>query len=796
MITTLVRMAARLCVRNRGRTAFLVLAMAFPVALTAGIGAVKATSQFEPGELRALYYGQSVGKLIRDTPTGPLLTVNDLPPGLIATPEIGIDSLAVEAKGGRRIQTDPTLVLDISNPLNRGRVKVMQGQPASTQGTISISEAVADVLMVQPGDHVTVTTPPDDGGVSQRLVVAAVVRFPLNTSAKAALLPSLPDGAHPQVMAWVIGGHPTSEWQHAMAAKGLVWTPSTVIGVNEGSGLSAVELSLGTGLLVEVVLVAAASFLITARGERTNREVLCTLGAPPIAIRCMFVFYVLLLWLPAAGLGALAGLGAAAAAIPRMQRQAHADWGRFAPGWGSLVIIWAAGAVALAIVAFVTSGAAGGGSSRRCPQAARRRWGGVAAVCAVAGLGLLALDRGRSPLVLVGLGTGLLGWVIGSASVARRLRSLPSGRGWYVLLVSQLTSSPARLMTCAGAAAVLTVLSVFGQSVAHTALTRAVAVSASGLPEATSVVTTSQKPSALILSRHRWRGGDPLLLGPLSMPGRGYLVAHPQWTSCRLVDPGADSFECPAPVDRRAVATATLGDVERLTGVTLSPEQRRAYVNGHLVVASQNSSISAGNEITLARSTQGLRLAPLISLPAVQAKGPARRDLPAAYVSPERARSVGAVSQTYQIVVDTPPYGTLSPTAFPGTLSVATGQPHLPSWLPVAGSAAVTALLSLVVASGLVMLLAVWLYDVRRELAILSALGAEESYLHRLVGGYAAVVAAIGVLGGQVFGWGLVLATGSGSTVTPVVTGICAVALTAVMTAALSKQVRKTKDPA
>ncbi|HWG99782.1 MAG TPA: FtsX-like permease family protein, partial [Pilimelia sp.] len=822
------RLGHRLATRHRGRTVLLCLAVALPVGLSTAVAAVNATAGLGPAEAARLAFGAADGRVVtaaaadspaadwRDPAAAEARLRALLPPGTGLAADLDVLGLAVGAPDGRRAEADGR-VLDLADPLTDGVYRVDAGAPRDAAGTVVLSTALADRLGVRVGAQVSL------GAAPERWTVTALAADRRDLTRDFFLLPPAaagsPAGAAAVAAARTVGsprwfvrlpaGAGAASVEARLAGHGYAYLPrASAARLAEGPpALDLAALLVGLGLLAEAVLLVAAALAVVVRTQRRNLGLLAVLGATPRLRGAIFVVHGL--WVGAAGvlLGAAAGLLAARALVPPLQRRAAQDWGAFDPAPATLALVCAVTLAAVGVAAALVVRPARGDLTGLLRATAdgppRGRRGAAAAatllVGAAVGVAVVAGARGDAGLALGGLAALVLG-VTGSAAAgtvaaarAARRAYLPVGaalRGAARALLAfpgRATATAAALglvLAVAAAALVLTASAAHKQRAGYrpalptgaallavprplepAELRRVAAAAATpaasprGAPASgtASPGAAAAEPAGFQLAAVRVPGGEAPLV-PLTdllrcVQARGLLGtgAANDWSGC---PDGGLRTEFPA------VGVADAAAVERLTGRRLAAADRDAYDRrGVAVVTRPGVRDRASRAVTLvhlARGADGLTLAPVgAPVPAVLLPSTAEYGaLPVVYVSPRTARARGLVGGDSRYLLPPAAGAPLDPQrlrrALPvdlqadAAVDVETG-PSLAGLLPrLLGVVGLSALATTVLI--VAAMCALWAADLRRDHQMLGAVGAPVAWRRRCGGALAGLLTGAGVL--------------------------------------------------
>ncbi len=683
------RLARRLCRRAGWQSVLVALAVALPVGVGTVWAVVSATATPTPQEQLALFWGSANARL--QTEPGPDGAVEFVPPlvaderlGQILPPStsraIDIDVPAdLRSENGRRVAVAGR-VLDLTDPLTSGMYRIDRG--VAGRGGVQLSTALAQRLLVNPGEQVTVSGRP--------VVVDALLSSREDTARN--LLVVSPAAVRPggQLAGLVDAAGTTAD--AVGSARWLLRVPvediaevERLVGaqdlglVNRAEALNRLEppplveagaIAVSAVLLIEAALMSVAAFTVVVAGQRRNLGLLAAVGATAVLRRRVVRHYALLLAMNGAAAGALIGVVVALSVVPGLQRAAGQDWGPVQPAVGSIAVL-----VALAVGAALAAAAAPARAVARTPVVALLR--GVAAPA-------VARSRTRRTVrrVLPFLATAVL---LGSAAVTGNPLLLAAGVTAAVVLLAELGSAlvaarsahrsarlppvarvalrslgsvPTRLTALLAAAGMVAVLGgaviVVAASVEQERsaelppmpLGSALLTLAGPMVPAERAVVAAVRPAAYFASAGLLDPTD-LAAGPSTIT-----VASPM-VRCLERDGqlfGAiDTSEClaehPGSTLVPSVGIAEFADVVTLTVTAADPVTRSAYEAGAAVAV--NGVVGRGaTAVDLVRfpssSDTTTRLLPVASVPVVTGSGsPQHSGLPAVYIAPATADKIG-----------------------------------------------------------------------------------------------------------------------------------------------------------
>jgi putative ABC transport system permease protein len=340
--------------------------------------------------------------------------------------------------------------IDLTDPLTRGIAAVRSGRSPHGPGEVALSREAVGRTGAGVGDTLRLFD-------EQRYRVVGVVEFPDDLREI-----TLFDPAHPPSgkavsnsdERWLVDTPAPLRWsdvkrlnQHGVVALSREVVrhppaPSEVVGVTQGSSMTAETLSFGAliaGMAVlEIVLLAGPAFAVGARRRQRDLALLAANGATPAHLRRVVLADGVVL----GAAGALAGIGIGIAAAfagrwPMEEYLAHSRAGGYRvfplalAGIAAFAVVTAL--LAAAVPAFVAArqDVVAALAGRRGATRSRKRWLALGAGLAVLGavLGGVGAWRVSTALILAGLAVGEFGLVLCTPAlvglVARTARSLP-----------------------------------------------------------------------------------------------------------------------------------------------------------------------------------------------------------------------------------------------------------------------------------------------------------------------------------------------------------------------------------
>ncbi|TNY38575.1 ABC transporter permease [Thermomonospora catenispora] len=336
--------------------------------------------------------------------------------------------------------------LDLRDRITTGILTVTAGRPPASADEVAISPALRD-RGYRIGDTIILTR--DD---TPKRIVGHVVDP--DGAASASFVQTLPGSGliapQHQGHAWLLStGRPVtwSDVEHfnrsglVVASAELIRNPPAGVGVPNGSGRPPAEkavLALTiTMIVLEVVLLAGPAFAVGIRRQRRQLALVMAAGGQPRHLRAIVLAGGAAAGAVAALLGASAGLGLAAVAVPIIDRHTDAPMGPFEVPWPLVAVPMALGALSGLLAAYVPAAQAArmdvvaALAGRRERVRARRGWPIAGAVCIAGGAALCLV--GPRLLAEYGIVFGTAAIVVGGVLVcplavgvaARPARSLP-----------------------------------------------------------------------------------------------------------------------------------------------------------------------------------------------------------------------------------------------------------------------------------------------------------------------------------------------------------------------------------
>lgn len=365
-----------------------------------------------------------------------------LPPGSRVAEAHRWVSLVVRI--GDRDEVLSARVLDLADPLPRGRARLVRGRAPAAPDEVALNRAALRRLGVRLDDRLVTA-----GAPSPRRVVGEV-EFPDDLSPSAALPPSAGAGADGEVSFLVdLPGAPDPELVARLNAHGIVVVarvplPSPAASRPDLAALPVSAEEAGNALLVgglgllEVVLLVGPAFAVGVRRRRRDLALVAAAGGDAAHLRRVVLADGVVLGCGGAALGIVLGIAAAFAARPLTEEYLlQARFGGYRVFPAALAAIAAVAVLAGVLAALAPAWTAArqdvmaGLAGRRTPPPHRRRWLPLGIALAASGAAVAALGAARStvPLILTGVVLGELGLVFATPALvgllARAGRWLP-----------------------------------------------------------------------------------------------------------------------------------------------------------------------------------------------------------------------------------------------------------------------------------------------------------------------------------------------------------------------------------
>lgn len=378
------RIARREALRHKGRTLLVVLMVGLPVLAIVGAATLYRSNDVSPvealpGTLGAAdlqVTGVSRDQIWADPATGDVWQQADVadPPWTRAEVEgaLPAGSRVLEEYSGQVVfrtglgyARATGLAADLSDPMREGVADLIEGRLPERAGEVAVSARIAG-RGVGVGGELALTR--DDVPVE----VVGIVRTP-EEKGGALVLPTgagdLLTGASSTFYADVPGG---LDWPavQELNSEGLVvlsrevaedpppaeaWlppgTPSASVTTNAAD--TAVLALIVAALVVEVVLLAGPAFAVGVRRQRRDLALVAATGGAPGDLRRTVLASGVVLGGGATLLGALLGVGLAAAAVPVLQSRTDMLFGPFDVPWLQVLLTVGVGVLAGLAAAYV-----------------------------------------------------------------------------------------------------------------------------------------------------------------------------------------------------------------------------------------------------------------------------------------------------------------------------------------------------------------------------------------------------------------------------------------------------------
>jgi putative ABC transport system permease protein len=467
-----IRIARRDALRHKARSVLVVVMIALPVLALTGADVLARTMQLSTSEKVTRALGQAdveltiAGGTVSQVGTGGGWS-SDGTPALPGSAEYAKTEAAarrllpgarmidrVEAGGpistsGRRLEGVEIQGLDLRDPMTKGIAKLVSGRFARSNDEVALSQPLLGRLHVTVGDSVAVAGRP--------FRIVGVIRNPQAVKSYLAyLLPTAVPGPVGNTVRHLLAdtAQPVT-WPVALKlnAHGIVAQSRSVMlhppaGVQLAStsaladrartiGIATVAVGLA---VLEVVLLAGATFAVGARRQRRNLALVAAAGGDERHVRRIVLAGGLVLGVVGALVGVLGGIAVGRFAIPVAQRFADADAGHFDLRPVELLAVALIGVVTGLLAAVLPARTA---ARDDVVAALTGRRGAVATAKRVPALGLAMIVLGalvaayaahppaRFTMVLVGAVVAEIGFVVcapavvGAAGRAARLLPLP-----------------------------------------------------------------------------------------------------------------------------------------------------------------------------------------------------------------------------------------------------------------------------------------------------------------------------------------------------------------------------------
>ncbi|MEV6690702.1 ABC transporter permease [Micromonospora sp. NPDC051196] len=337
-------------------------------------------------------------------------------------------------------------VIDLTDPLGRGLVRVHAGRVPTGADEIAVNRATARQLDVDLGDQIQA----GDGRSSWTVV--GVVEFPGHLNPSVILHPTGSPPAEPFTQPTFLADLPgpvTAELFRQLNEQGVVVTtridtpPPTVVDSEGYGGIRASD-ELGIGLVVaglgllEVVLLVGPAFAVGVRRRRRDLALVAVAGGDAAQLRRVVLADGVVLGCVGAAIGIALGIGVAFATRPLVEEfVVQHRFGGYRVWPAALVVIGLVAVLAGVLAALAPAWAAArqdvvaGLAGRRTPPVHPRRWLVIGVLLAAGGAGVAALGAVVTvqSIILAGLLIGELGLVFATPAlvgmVARTGRFLP-----------------------------------------------------------------------------------------------------------------------------------------------------------------------------------------------------------------------------------------------------------------------------------------------------------------------------------------------------------------------------------
>src|SRR3954451_16336140 len=355
-------MARRDAMRNRGRSLLVIVMIALPVLALSGADVLARTMQLNTTEKINRTMGRAdatftvAGGVVHQTPSlsvggwssdgetvrpgTPAYTaarqrlVRSLPPGTRMIEMV--QSSGPAGTPGRRTTDVEVRGVDLRDPLTTGMVRIVRGRAAATTSEVTLTPSLADRLHVNVGEDVTVF----DG--SYRVV--GEVRNPQALGAdQVYVLPSALGPSSDAFLTTLLASTPRPiTWSDVMRlnrigvavdSRYVLQHPPAGVPFADSSTLAARARSIGiatvaVGLAVlEVVLLAGATFAVGARRQRRDLALVAAAGGDERAVRRIVLSGGVVLGAAGAAIGVVLGALAGRLLLPVATRLAQADAG-------------------------------------------------------------------------------------------------------------------------------------------------------------------------------------------------------------------------------------------------------------------------------------------------------------------------------------------------------------------------------------------------------------------------------------------------------------------------------------
>jgi putative ABC transport system permease protein len=380
------RIAWRDATRSRGRSALVLVMIALPVLGVVAADVAVTTAQVSGAEAldrrlgaadAAVTVQEGVSRVVQGYDPDESLGATEGDPEAAAPTldevraALGRDVAAVRRQWGSvEVRTDAgiavvdTAVTDLADPLTRGLFRLDEGSFPDAADEVVVNTTLADRGMGTGDELVT------DTGESYRIVgvgeSTAYRGRPILVGPSPALAG---DDAGAGTTTWLVGGGPVS-WEEVRALNAIGATvlsravlenpppddqlPQEIrdgFAQSTDSAAVAVLALVVVMALMEVVLLAGPAFAVGARRQARSLALLAAAGGTPAQARRVVLASAVVLGSLGALLGVVLGLGAAAAALPLLQRFDSSWFGPFDVRWSHVAAVAAFGLLSALLAA-------------------------------------------------------------------------------------------------------------------------------------------------------------------------------------------------------------------------------------------------------------------------------------------------------------------------------------------------------------------------------------------------------------------------------------------------------------
>ncbi|PZG14189.1 ABC transporter [Micromonospora craterilacus] len=497
------RIARREARRARARTALVLAMIILPVLALTFIAASIDMSQLTTAEQMDRRLGSADAEL-RLVARGPVVqspagdswgtgVESESVPGPVSTDEVaallpaGSRVLPVRrwvpftARDADRVRDDlGATVVDLTDPLGRGLVRIHAGRVPATADEIAVNRAARRALRVDVGDSITA------GDGARIWTVVGVVELPEQLTPMVVLHPAGAPPPEPYAEAVFLADLPgpvTDEVFRQLNRNGVVVgarvpAPPTWVGTTYGPPPSRLEVEeIGTGVLVgglgllEVVLLVGPAFAVGVRRRRRDLALVAVAGGDATQLRRVVLADGVVLGCLGAATGVALGVVAAFAGRPLVEEFVFGHRFGGYRVWPTALCVIALVAVLAGVLAAlapawtaarqdVVAGLAG----RRTPPAHSRRWLTIGVLLAAGGGGVAALGAAvtSQSVILAGLILGELGLVFATPTLVGLLARL----GRFLPLAPRVAVRDASRNRSSAAPAISAVMAAVAGSVA------------------------------------------------------------------------------------------------------------------------------------------------------------------------------------------------------------------------------------------------------------------------------------------------------------------------------------------